>query len=67
MEQHFDKEAHMFCEAIKKLAADEYALDNLENYLGRHFPEWLAKFANTPAGIAEELKEFSKITKEENI
>ena len=64
MEQRFRKEAHKFCEAIKKLAADEYALDNLESYLGQHFPEWLAKFANTPTAIAGELEMFSQITKD---
>ena len=65
MEQHFNKEAHRFCEAIKKLAADEYALDNFKSYLGQHFPKWLAKFANTPAAIAGELEMFSQITKKE--
>lgn len=64
MERHFHKEAHKFCEAIKKLAADEYALDNLESYLEQHFPGWLAKFANTPDAIAGELEMFSQITKD---
>ena len=59
MERYFHKEAHKFCEAIKKLAADEYAMDNLESYLGQHFPEWLAKFANTPTAITGELEMFS--------
>lgn len=57
----FETEAHMFAEAIKALANNESALDNMECYLSHHFDVWMEKYANTPAWIARELKEFSTI------
>lgn len=57
----FEAEAHMFTEAIKALANNDFALDNLESYLSYHFDVWMEKYANSPAWIARELKEFSTI------
>ena len=34
-------------------------LENLNSYLCYHFPEWLEMYANTPEGLAEELKMFA--------
>ena len=53
--------AHIFCESIVKLAQNPQNLENLETYLSYHFSEWLEKYANTPDGIAGELKAFSEM------
>lgn len=56
-----EKFAIMFCRAIEKLAQNPENLANLENYLSCHFDVWMEKFANTPAGLATEMKHFSEI------
>ena len=53
--------ATMFVNAIKELATKEDNLDNLESYLSAHFDTWLERFANTPTGLASELKEFAEM------
>lgn len=53
--------AETFCAALEKLAANPQALDNLRCYLEYHFAEWLEKYANTPADLAEELQNFAAI------
>lgn len=58
----YDELAERFCAAIKALAEDEYALENLECYLSWHFPVWMEKFANDPEGLTGELEMFSGIT-----
>ena len=55
--------ASEFIKAIKKLAENPHNLDNFESYLTYHFPEWLKKYANTPAGIVYEFKTFADIEK----
>lgn len=57
----YETEAATFCEAIRNLAKNPEALDNLQSYLEMHFAPWLEKFANTPEGIAAELEDFSGI------
>ena len=52
-----------FIKAIKKLAENSHNLENLESYLTYHFPEWLEKHANTPAGIVYEFRAFADIEK----
>ena len=47
--------------AIRELAASPNNLDNLESYLSHHFDIWLEKFANTPSGLAYELKHFAEM------
>lgn len=47
--------------AIKNFNENPEALDNLENYLNNHFDAWAAKWANTPEGFINELKQFSEI------
>lgn len=61
MGANYEKEAKRFCKAIKEIAMNESSLDNLECYLSFHFGEWLEKFANTPARMAVEMEEFSRI------
>lgn len=53
--------AAMFVNAIKKLASNEDNLNNLESYLSHHFDVWMEKFANTPEGLASELKQFAEM------
>ena len=51
-----------FCTAIKSLAENDFALENLELYLSHHFAEWLIKWASTPEGITEEFEAFASIS-----
>lgn len=53
--------AVMFVNAIKELATKQDNLDNLENYLSNHFDVWMENFANSPSGLASELKEFAEM------
>ena len=57
----YEKQATQFCEAIRTLANNTENLENLESYLSRHFSEWISKWANSPAGLAEEMKEFAEM------
>lgn len=61
MEMNYEAEAKRFCKAIKEIASNESSLENLECYLSYHFDEWLKKFANTPAWMANEMEQFSQI------
>ena len=57
----YEKQAAEFCEAIRTLANKPENLENLESYLSRHFSEWISKWANSPASLAEEMKEFAEM------
>ena len=57
----YEEQATQFCEAIRTLANNTENLENLESYLSRHFSEWISKWANSPAGLAEEMKEFAEM------
>lgn len=59
------KAAADFVNAIKTIVNKPENLDNFESYLSYHFAEWLEKFANTPEGIAAEMREFAEIDFEE--
>ena len=61
MERQYEEEARQFCAAIKKLAANEAALDNFESYLSMHFDTWLKQYADYPGGITYELETFAEI------
>lgn len=61
MKKEHENAAGVFCDAVRKLASNPAALENLENYLAMHFGEWLEKYASTPGGIAYEMKSFSEI------
>ena len=56
-----EKSAIMFCRAIENLAQNPEYLANLENYLSCHFDVWMEKFANTPEGLATEMKHFANM------
>ena len=53
------KLAEDFCKYIRMLAEKSENLDNLECYLSMHFHEWLERFANTPADLVCEMREFA--------
>ena len=57
----YEKEARIFCEAIKTLAIKPENLDNLESYLSYSFDSWLTKWANTPENMTAEIKEFAEM------
>ena len=61
MRKYEKQAATDFVEAIKLIAAKPDNLDNLESYLSRHFSEWISKWSNSPAGLAEEMKEFAEM------
>ena len=56
-----DEQATQFCEAIRTLANKLENLNNLESYLTYNFDKWLTTWANTPEGLAEEMKEFAEM------
>ena len=57
----YEKQAEEFCEAIRTLANKPENLNNLESYLTYNFNKWLTTWANTPEGLAEEMKEFAEM------
>lgn len=61
MLKSYEQEAHIFIEAIQTIANKPANIANLENYLSIHFPAWLARWANTPADMAEELRLFAEM------
>lgn len=54
--------AEMVVKAIRALAGNDFALENLEHYLEKHFDVWMQKIASTPEDLAYELYCFSTIT-----
>lgn len=57
----YTEQASEVVEAIRLIAKDEQKLMNLEGYLSRHFAKWLEIYADTPEGMASELKRFSQM------
>lgn len=57
-----DECAKVFIAAIQQFASKSDNLDNFEGYLSSHFDKWLEKFANTPEGIAGEMKNFAEMS-----
>ena len=57
----YQNTAKRFTEAIRALANNEDALDNLKYYLSMHFDVWMQKFASTPESITAELNSFAHI------
>jgi hypothetical protein len=53
--------AHMFVEAIIKLANNSNNLDNLESYLSQHFDIWITSYADTPENITSEMCDFANM------
>ena len=53
--------AVLTCKAIKELANNEAALENLQSYLTQHYDIWLQKYASTPDGLTTELIQFANI------
>lgn len=61
MGRNCEELAHEFCAAIKKLASNEDAINNMESYLSYHFDSWMKKWAYDPESITFELTQFAKI------
>ena len=61
MENHMEKVAEQFVNAIKTIAEKPENLDNLECYLSHHFEAWMKKYANTPEGLTAEMVEFANM------
>ena len=59
--QENKQSADIFTQAIKDLASKPENLENLNSYLSFHFSTWLEKWANTPEGLAEEMKNFANL------
>ena len=57
----YEEQATQFCEAICTLANNTENLENLESYLSCHFEQWLKIWANSPEGLAAEMKEFAEM------
>ena len=55
----YEEQATQFCEAIRTLANKPENLDNLESYLTYNFDKWPTTRANTPQGLATEMKMFA--------
>lgn len=53
--------AEVFTRAIQTIADKPENLENLKLYLERHFNTWLEKFADTPKGLAYEMKQFAEM------
>ena len=61
MEGKYTKEAAQFCEYIRTIVSKPDNLDNLESYLSFSFGDWLKKYANNPANMAAEMREFANM------
>ena len=57
----YENEAKRFTEAIRALAKNDDAIENLKYYLSMHFDVWMQKFASTPESITAELNSFAHI------
>lgn len=53
--------AEILINAIKTIANKSANLDNLESYLSNHFDKWIKQYANTPEGLANEMKAFAEM------
>lgn len=51
----------MFCDAIRTMANKPQNIDNLENYLARHFVVWHKVYASDPEQLAMEMKTFAEM------
>ena len=61
MENHVEKVAEQFVNAIKNIAKTPENLDKLECYSSHHFEAWVKKDANTPEGLTAEMVEFANM------
>lgn len=54
-----EENALRLCEAIKKLANSEDALNNFCSYLTYHFPRWMERFCTDADGLVNEFETFA--------
>jgi len=57
----YENEANALADAIKKLAANNDALNNFASYLSYHFPVWLERYGNTMEGLVSEFEHFASM------
>lgn len=57
----YTEQAETMKKALLAFADHPENIDNFTSYLSNHFENWLAKFANTPEKLAEELFIFSSM------
>ena len=61
MENHMEKVAEQFVNAIKTIAEKPENLDNFQWYLSYHFEAWVKEYANTPEGLTAEMVEVANM------
>ena len=61
MENHMEKVAEQFVNAIKTIAEKPENLDNLQWYLSYHCEAGMKKYANTPEGLTAEMVEVANM------
>lgn len=61
MEKRFEEDAALFCEAIKALAKNDLAIENLECYLSRHFDFFCKRDCSSPGNLTDALCNFAGI------
>lgn len=59
LEEKWKEEADRTTAAIQKLAENEEALENFNNYLSIHYGQWIEKYASDPGGLTDELERFA--------
>ena len=64
---NYEKEAAIFCDAIRAFAKSEDAINNMESYLSYHFPEWLRKYAYDMNSLSAELTQFAHMYDSESV
>lgn len=56
----YEQEATDLAAAIRKLATDPKALDDMESYLSYHFANWLQMWCQRPKDMVHEFQRFAK-------
>lgn len=64
---NYEKEAAIFCDAIRAFAKSEDAINNMESYLSYHFGDWLKVYASDPEQLAYEMKSFAHMYDSESV
>lgn len=61
-EPRYTEQAKALCDAIRRFAENEDAIENFESYLEWHFPVWFDKYVKpSPDDLISEFEQFSRI------
>ena len=60
--RRYVEDASRLVNAIAKLASNNYALDNFEQYVSIHGDSWYDRYASDLNGLISELEHFASIT-----